>query len=56
MTLQFLKTNQQLKSVEDLFSKESLNKEPKNQIEKIKMIEQKIIRDGLIYKIGIKKG
>ena len=48
--LQSLKPNQKLKSIKDLFPKDFLNTEAKIEIDKIKIIEQEIIRDYVIYK------
>ena len=48
--LQSLNPKQPLKSIEDLFPKIILNTEAKDKINnKIKTIEQQIIRDNLIY-------
>ena len=54
-TLQSLNTDQQVKSIEDLFLKNLSNTEAKGDIHTIKMTEQQIIGDDLIYKTGSKK-
>ena len=54
-TLQSLNTDQQVKSIEDLFPKNLSNTEAKGDIHTIKMTEQQIIGDDLIYKTGSKK-
>ena len=41
--------------MEELFPKNLLNTEAKDEINKIKRIEQEIIRDNLIYKKGNKR-
>ena len=46
--------DQQLKSMQNLFLKDLLDKEAKGKIDKVKTIEWQIIRDGLIF--VIKKG
>ena len=53
--MQYLNPKQQLKSIEDLFPKNFLNTETKNEIDEIKMIEQEVIRDDSIYKTGKKR-
>ena len=55
-TLESLNSKQQLKLVKDLFPKDLSNIEPKDEIDQIKMIEQELIRDELIYKAFNKKG
>ena len=47
-TLQTLNTDQQLRSVGDLFSKYFLYTEAEDELQKIKKIEQEIDRDDLI--------
>ena len=53
--LQTLNTDQQLKSINDLFSKDFLTTEAKDEFEKIKKIERETNRDDLIYKTGNKR-
>lgn len=45
--MQSLNPKHQLKSIEDLFQKNLLNAETKNNIGKIKTMEQEIVRDNL---------
>ena len=53
--MQSLNPKQQLKSIKDLFPKNLLNTEARDEMDKIKMIEQEIFRDGFIYETGNKK-
>ena len=48
--MQSLNPKQQLKFAKDLFPKFFLNTEAKDKISKIKIIEQEIVVDDLIYK------
>ena len=52
--MQSLDPSKKLKSTEDLFPIDLLNKDVKDEIEKIKVIEEQIIRDNLIKKKQIK--
>ena len=54
--MQSLNPKQQLKSIKDLFRKNLLNTEARDEMDKIKMIEQEIFRDDFIYEIDNKKG
>ena len=54
--MQSLNPKQQLKSIKDLFRKNLLNTEARDEMDKIKMIEQEILRDDFIYEIDNKKG
>ena len=49
--MQYLNHKQQLKLMEDLFPKNVLHAEARNETDKIKTIEQEVVRDDLIYKI-----